>query len=179
MSSPAQRRPVDLPASPVVRLIAPSASYSLRGDLDVMRAAGTVIGTTPSEVACRAVAGPAWSALWLGPDEQMLVGPLDDQARFETALAAALHGRVHSLVDVSHRQVALEVAGPQAATLLNCACPLDLDLQAFPVGMVTRTVFAKAEIVLWRQAPDLFRIDAWRSYAGYLTTFLDTAARIG
>lgn len=179
MSSLAERRPVSLPPNDVVRLLPPSASYSLRGDAAVMRAAGTIIGATPSEVACRAVGGPAWSALWLGPDEQMLVGPLADQPRFEAAMVAALQGLPHSLVDVSHRQVALEIAGPRAELLLNCACPLDLEQQAFPVSMVTRTVFAKAEIILWRQAADRFRIDVWRSYASYLTAFLDTAARSG
>lgn len=175
MAETAQRRPVELAAPRVARLLPPAASYSLRGDAAVMQAAGSVIGALPSQQACRAVSGAAWSALWLGPDEQMLVGPLADQPRFEAALGAALQGHVHSLVDVSHRQVALEVAGPRAATLINCACPLDLDLQAFPVAMVTRTVFAKAEIILWRQATDLFRIDVWRSYASYLTAYLDIA----
>jgi glucoamylase len=33
---------------------------------------------------------------------------------------------------------------------------LDLDIEAFPVDMCTRTVFAKADIVLWRTAPDTF-----------------------
>jgi sarcosine oxidase subunit gamma len=179
MASRAERRVVTLRESSVAKLLAPAAYYVLRGDAALMQAAGAAIGVRPSVVPCRAVSGPAWSALWLGPDEQMLRGPLTDQARFVAALSTALGALPHSLVDVGHRQVALEVSGPQATTLINTACPLDLDPQAFPVSMVTRTVFAKAEIILWRKAIDVFQIDVWRSYAGYVTDSLDTAARSG
>jgi sarcosine oxidase, subunit gamma len=180
MSRVAERRVVDLAeTSGVARLLAPAAYYVLRGDAAVMQAASPVIGARPSETACRAVSGPVWSALWLGPDEQMLRGALEDQARFEAALSQALEAKPHSLVDVSHRQVALEVVGKRAATWINTACPLDLDLDAFPVSMVTRTVFAKAEVILWRKAPDVFHIDVWRSYANYLTAFLHRAAQTG
>jgi sarcosine oxidase subunit gamma len=179
MASRAQRRVVSLPEGSVAKLLPPAAYYVLRGDSAVMQAAGAVIGARPSETACRAVSGPSWSALWLGPDEQLLRGPLAEPQRFAADLGTALVGLPHSLVDVSHRQVAFEVSGSQAAMLINTACPLDLDLQAFPVSMVTRTVFAKAEIILWRRSPDTFHMDIWRSYASYLAALLDTAARSG
>lgn len=180
MSDAAQRQRVTLADNGgVARLLAPAACLVLRGDDTVMQAAGTVIGAMPSVTACRAVSGPVWSALWLGPDEQMLLGPVAEQAGFESALGAALGSLPHSLVDVSHRQVAFELAGPAAATLLNAACPLDLDLAAFPVTMVTRTVFAKAEIILWRKAPDVFHVDIWRSYADYFTAMINMAAESG
>jgi sarcosine oxidase, subunit gamma len=83
----------------------------------------------------------------------------------------------HSLVDVSHRQTAFEVSGPQATLLLNAGCPLDLDLSAFPVGMCTRTVLAKAEIVLWRTSQDVFHVEVWRSFADYVSRFLAEVAR--
>jgi sarcosine oxidase, subunit gamma len=93
------------------------------------------------------------------------------------ALGPALRELPHSLVDVSHRQTALQVSGPGAAVLLSAGCPLDLDPSAFPVGMCTRTVLAKAEIVLWRTAEDIFHIEVWRSFAAYVSRFLAEAAR--
>jgi sarcosine oxidase, subunit gamma len=45
------------------------------------------------------------------------------------------------------------------------------------VGMATRTLLGKAEIVLWRQAVDRFQIDVWRSFAPYVREFLSEAAR--
>src|ERR1039457_130132 len=85
--------------------------------------------------------------------------------------------RSHSLVDVSHRQTGLEMSGPRAADILNSGCPLDLDVSAFAVGMCTRTVFAKAEIVLWRIAADVFRLEVWRSFTDYVARFLGEVAR--
>ena len=54
---------------------------------------------------------------------------------------------------------------------------LDLDERAFPVGMCTRTLLAKAEVVLWRIAPDSFRLEVWRSFAAYVSLYLAEAAR--
>ena len=67
-------------------------------------------------------------------------------------------------------------AGPEAARLLNAACPLDLDPSAFPVGMCTRTLFAKAEIVLWRTGATAFHVEVWRSFAPYVVGHLTQAS---
>jgi sarcosine oxidase subunit gamma len=71
----------------------------------------------------------------------------------------------------------LNVTGDFAAELLACACPRDLDIEAFPVGACGRTLFGKAEIVLWRRAPRNFHIEVWRSYAEYVTLWLIEASR--
>jgi sarcosine oxidase, subunit gamma len=140
-----------------------------------MRAAGAALGMEILQTACRAVVNGEVAALWQGPDEQLLLGP--DGLDLAATLAAALRELPHSLVDVSHRQTAVEVSGPQAAVLLNAGCPLDLDLSAFPVGMCTRTVLAKAEIVLWRTSAEVFHVEVWRSFAAYVTEFLAEVAR--
>ena len=51
------------------------------------------------------------------------------------------------------------------------------DLKAFPIGMATRTMFDKAEIVLWRRAATTFHVEVWRSFAPYLAGSLAEAAR--
>ena len=78
----------------------------------------------------------------------------------------------HALVDISHRQTALEISGPRAAEILNGACPLDLDIRAFPVDGCTRTVLAKADIVLWRTRSDVFHLEVWRSFTPYANALL-------
>ena len=171
--------------SSLVQPLPPATRYILRGSVPLMTAAGAALGLAISQTACRAATtSPASSsgltptglaALWLGPDEQLLLAP----AGFDvaTALEPALSGLPHSLVDVSHRQTAFEVSGPNAALLLSAGCPLDLDESAFPVGMCTRTVLAKAEIVLWRTRPDVFHVEVWRSFADYVSRFLAEVAR--
>ncbi len=68
------------------------------------------------------------------------------------------------------------MSGPHAATILSGACPLDLDLGEFPVGMCTRTVLAKADIMLWRTGEDSFHLEVWRSFSGYVTGLLSEIA---
>lgn len=154
----------------------PLTRYVLRGGREVMKAAGDALGLSISETACRAAVNQDRAALWLGPDEQLLLAAATDSA-IETALTQALREHPHSLVDVSHRQTALEVIGPEGVLLLRAGCPLDLDPSEFPVGMCTRTVLAKAEIVLWRSAPEIFHVEVWRSFAAYVSSFLAEVAR--
>ena len=92
-------------------------------------------------------------------------------------IEAALETIPHSLVDVSHRQLALDVGGAVAARAISAGCPLDLRISAFPIGVATRTIFDKAEIVLWRRAETAFRIEVWRSFAPYLVAALAEAVR--
>ncbi|HLY55485.1 MAG TPA: sarcosine oxidase subunit gamma family protein, partial [Stellaceae bacterium] len=93
------------------------------------------------------------------------------------ALAASLAGQKHSLVDISHRLAGLEIAGRDADIVLAAFCPLDLRISAFPVGMCTRTVLAKAEIVLWRTEANKFRLEAARSFGAYVLALVEEACR--
>jgi sarcosine oxidase subunit gamma len=80
-------------------------------------------------------------------------------------------------VDVSHRQIAFEVTGAHAHLALNAGCPLDLHLESFPVGMCTRTILGKADIILWRTDAIVFHVEVWRSFAEYAAQFLAEASR--
>ena len=169
------RRAPEITASALVRALPPASRYILRGGPQVMTAAGSALGLTISQVACRAATNGQQAALWLGPDEQLLIAP--ESADLAATLQPALRDLPHSLVEVSHRQIALEVSGPHATNVLNAGCPLDLDLSAFPVGMCTRTVLTKAEIVLWRTDETVFHVEVWRSFASYVTELLAEVAR--
>ncbi|GAC1458305.1 MAG: sarcosine oxidase subunit gamma [Steroidobacteraceae bacterium] len=171
----ARRGPL-LTASPLVQSLPPATRYILRGGPGVRAAAAQALGLQVPASACRAVPEGERAALWLGPDEWLLIAADGSAAAMATALNLALQALPHSLVDVSHRQVGLAVSGPQAATLLAAGCPLDLDARPFPVNMCTRTVLGKAEVVLWRTGPDAFRIEVWRSFASYVCAFLAEAA---
>lgn len=160
-----------------VEPLPPASRFVLRGSEAVCRAAAAALCVEVPQQACRAASAGTHACLWLGPDEWLVLAPAADGAALAAALAEALKELPHSLVDVSHRQVALALTGATAALLLAAGCPLDLDARAFPVGMCTRTMLAKAEIVLWRQAPERFRLEVWRSFAPYVTHYLAEAAR--
>jgi len=175
MAEPATRRSVVVTPGTSWRPGPPRTRFSLRVGLDVAAAPAVAAGLPISTVPCRAVSIGDWSALWLGPEEQLLIGPEDAGVAMKALVERTLHGLEFSLVDVSHRQGALEIHGPQAAAMINTGCPLDLGIHQFPVGACTRTVFAKTEIVLWRRATESFHVEVWRSFTPYLAGLLAQA----
>jgi sarcosine oxidase subunit gamma len=145
---------------------------NFRGAEGAVQAMETVFGPALPREACRAALGADRAALWLGPDEWLLLTlPGVGESLIEGA-EAQLATLPHSLVDISNRQIALGLSGRHAATVLSGGNPLDFDLAAFPVGMCTRTILGKAEIVLWRTEPERFHIEVWRSFAPYVRGFL-------
>jgi sarcosine oxidase, subunit gamma len=150
---------------------------SLRGGPAVLAAASDAFSLQLPLEACRAAEGDARAALWLGPDEQLLLVQESDWDATLVALTRRLAGMPHSLVDITHRQVALQVQGPHVADTLSAGCPLDLHPDAFPIGMCTRTLFFKAPIVLWRTAADAFHLEVWRSFVPYVQQLLREVAR--
>ncbi len=150
--------------------------WIVRGGPDVAGPAGAAFGASPPLQPLRAACEGPRAALWMGPDEWLLIAE-DSAPEIGGALEAALAGVPHSLVDVSHRQCAIEVSGAGAARLLNAGVPLDLDTAAFPVGMVARTLLLKAEIVLWRCEAERFRVETGRSFGPYVAAVLAASAR--
>lgn len=164
---------LDISAPPLVLTPLPAVTRLLfQGDALATDAVGAALGLPLPREACRANCISGTAALWLGPDEWLLVTDIA-----AATLGQALTGHTHALVDVTHRQAALCVQGPFAIMALNAGCPLDLDAAAFPVGACTRTLFGKAEIVLWRAGPDAFHVEAARSFIPYVVALLREASR--
>jgi sarcosine oxidase subunit gamma len=149
--------------------------YSFRGSDEVAAQLATALGLVAPPQNCAAT-GEKGTLIRLGPDEIYIVGPAGNGHSLASNLEV-IAGHAHALVDISHRNFAFTLSGTKVADVLAAGNPLDLHISAFPVGMATRTLLGKAEIVLWRQAPDRFRIDCWRSFAPYVREFLGEAAR--
>lgn len=145
----------------------PVARFSLRARAEDAAALSAALGLDlPARIgACATVGGVA--ALKLGPDEWTLQAPEADAGRL-AALSAPVP---HSLVDVSDRELSFAIRGPRAADLMTIGCPRDLD--AVAPGEGRRTVFDGVTVVLWREGPQAFRIDVWRSYAPHVRALLD------
>ena len=117
----------------------------------------------------------AYLAMRPSPDEFWLIGP--DVPGLADQIARDLGQAWHSLVNIGHRNFGLHVWGSAVCEVLNAGCPLDLHPTAFPVGMATRTLLGKAEIVLARLETGKFRLECGRSFAPYAMDFLGEAAR--
>ena len=157
----------------------PAARFILQGGPLARAAAGQAFGVALPEIACRANSTGPRSALWLGPDECLLLAPEGAAERVAAEIEIALSGIAHSLVDVSDRQVAIALTGPAARDILCQGCPLDLDPAEFTAGMCTRTIFVKAEVVLWRRSAEEYHLEVGRSFSGYVLGWMQESIRGG
>ena len=133
------------------------------------------IGQRASQPSDEFSAGGIAEAICLGPDEWKLHVPNPLLARIIARCANVYEAHPHSLVDISGREVTLEIEGPRAAELLTIGCPRDI--HAMPVGEGRRTVFDGVMVVIWREASDRFRMDIWNSFAPHLLALLETGSR--
>jgi sarcosine oxidase subunit gamma len=114
----------------------------------------------------------------IGPDEWLLIAPDGLAESLTDAIEREFAGKLHALVDISHRNKAVVVEGTEAATVLSAGVPIDLSDAAFPPGSSTRTVLGKAEIVLMREkVGHRYRIECGRSFAPYVYAFVEESGR--
>ncbi|ENN87427.1 sarcosine oxidase, gamma subunit family [Rhizobium freirei PRF 81] len=151
--------------SATVRLTpaAPASRISLRAPADsvdgLSHALGLQVPTRPKTSA----SNNGRHALWLGPDEWLVI----DENGADLVDVAASAGALHSATNVSHRNTAVIVSGPGAEATLAAGCSQDVSLGAFPVGACSRTLLGKAEVVILRLDEETFRVEVWRSFSDY------------
>lgn len=107
------------------------------------------------------------AALWLGPDEWLLIGPPDAGPWIVEEVGAALRGTHHSVVDVSASRVALELRGLGVRELLSKGCSIDLHPRVWTAGSCAQTVLGKAPVIL-HERDGATRILVRTSFADYL-----------
>jgi sarcosine oxidase, subunit gamma len=171
-SALAGRRPVDVAGRLSIGAAPDCARFSLRVGEDGREAAGRAFGLAlPPRIGGLAQAGERWAAC-LGPDEWYLLAPEAETAAIEASFSALVV--LHSLVDVGHREVGIEIGGEAAGLALSAVSPLDL--AAMPAGSATRTVLDRTQVVLVKHASDHYRIEVWQSFAGHVWDLLAASA---
>ncbi|MFT2213269.1 sarcosine oxidase subunit gamma family protein [Rhizobium giardinii] len=151
---------------------APATRLSLRAKPDAVSALSLALGLSLPTRPKTSASAHGRHALWLGPDEWLVI----DENGADMMGAVASSGVLHSATDISHRNTAVIVKGRGAEVAINGGCPQDLSLGIFPVGACSRTVLGKAEVVIFRTAEDTFRVECWRSFAPYVSGLLNEAA---
>jgi sarcosine oxidase subunit gamma len=147
------------------------------GDAAAREAAEAVLGLAlpPPN---RFVSHPERSALWLGPDEFLIVTEPGAEAALAAALRHGLAAHHASVTEVSDGRTTIEIAGPAARDLIAKGCGLDLHPRVFGVGHCAQSGLAKARVAL-RQIDETptFEILVERSHAEYLWAWLSDARR--
>lgn len=160
-----------VPADPASRIV-------LRSRAEAMAPLSKVLGVKlPEKPKTSAVSKAARiarrTALWIGPDEWLVIDPNGADLM---ALCSKVK-KLHSAVDVSQRNTAIHVSGQAAQSVISAGCPQNLSLDIFPIGACSRTILGKAEIVLLREDARAFRVECWRSFSDYVFAYLADAAR--
>jgi sarcosine oxidase subunit gamma len=135
------------------------------------KAPGSDLPTEPNTVTGDA----SRAALWLGPDEWLVVGPPGSETALETDLRAA----GATVVDVSANRTTLEIRGRGVRELLEFGCQIDLDPRVFGPGRCAQTLLARANVLIWFVADDpepVYRLLVRPSFAAYLAGWLADAA---
>ncbi|MBP2237403.1 sarcosine oxidase subunit gamma [Sinorhizobium kostiense] len=159
------------PAATVTPAV-PASRIALRAPAESVSALSAALGVTLPVRPKTSASTAKRHALWLGPDEWLVI----DEDGADLMAAAASSNALHSATDVSHRNTAVIVSGSGAEVAINSGCPQDLSLAIFPVGACSRTIFGKAEIILFRTAEDSFRVECWRSFSSFVFGLLSEGA---
>lgn len=163
------------PASLVICAAPDYARFNLRIDPAQLAGASKAFELElPTKIGAISVAGDRVGAR-LGPDEWYLLAAPSSQEAVERAFAELYPAIPHSLVDVGHREVGIDISGTHVVSVLSSA--IAFDLGAMPAGTGCRTIFDRTQIVLLREAVDRFRITVWRSYAEHVWQLLAAAGR--
>lgn len=159
----------------------PTGMITLRGDLasDAVRdAVDRGLGVAvPGQR--EALIGDGTAALWMAPDELLLVcayaSVSDRMATIENALA----GHHFLAVDVSDARAHIRVEGSGAREALAKLCPVDLSPDVFTPGMIRRTRMAQIAAAFWLDMDGIFHVICFRSVSDYAFNILKTAAKPG
>jgi len=116
--------------------------------------------------------GKGCKALWLGPDEWLVIGSDEGLASDLSSPPDGLHSAV---TDVSANRVILELSGPHARDVLSKSCELDFHPRVFGTGMVVQTLLAKSQAIIEQVGGDRYHLYVRNSFARYVAEWLSDA----
>jgi sarcosine oxidase subunit gamma len=193
-AAPATKKNLSLRTSPAALLRAAFETGSVRGtvelseitfltmvgirvgrDTDAGHRIASVTGGLPAT--CGAVSGAGdTSVLWLGPEEFLVVAPLEAHESLGgdliQALREALADGEGQVVDLSANRTTFELTGPRARAVLEKGCALDLHPRVLKAGTALSTEIGNIPVVLWKTGEESYRIFPRASFAEFLGRWL-------
>jgi sarcosine oxidase subunit gamma len=146
---------------------------TLRGALpDLAPAVRDLTGCDMPEARMMARAGEA-AALWMSPDELLILCPYRDAPSMADRLRTALNDAFATVAVVSDARAVFEIGGPGAEDVLASLAPVDFSAMAG--AEVRRTRLAQVPAAFWREGEG-FRLVCFRSVARYVEDVLANAA---
>ena len=113
-------------------------------------------------------------ALWLGPDEWLVVDGPGAASAIVEELERALNGLHHSVVDVSADRAVVQLVGDERRELLSRGCGLDLHPRSWRDGDCAQTLLARIPVLL-QEREQATRVFVRASFSGHLVDWLLSA----
>jgi len=134
----------------------------------ITAALGVALPLTPNDVGARGDR----RALWLGPDEWLVVGPHGQQAAIEQELRNGLNDAFGSITDVAANRTLLEIGGTNARVCLSHGIAIDLDPRSFGPIRCAQTLLAKAQVIVECRDESGLILYVRASFAAYAADWL-------
>jgi len=119
--------------------------------------------------------------LWLGPDEYLVIGPRDSEAKIAAALKKSFGKAHHQIADVSDYYTTIRASGAFARDALARLSTLDLHPRSMSAGRSIGSMFGHAQAILHTQESPrglIFDLYVRWSMASYLWASLMEAGRV-
>lgn len=122
----------------------------LRVDPDSPAAAaiGKTLGGALPTIPCTSVRLGDTDALWLGPDEWLLLAGPGRAEEMMATMRGAAADMFASITDVSAQRTAVELTGDAVRTVLAHGCAIDLHPSKMPADACVQTLLAQAPVTL-------------------------------
>jgi sarcosine oxidase, subunit gamma len=119
--------------------------------------------------------GGGREALWLGPDQWLVVGAPGSAPAITAELGRGLGGQHHAAVDTSANRTVVELTGDARFDLLTQGCSLDLHPRAWRPGRCAQTLLARVPVLL-QEREQATRVFVRASFAAHLAGWLTAVA---
>ena len=141
-------------------------------DAGLMQRLATAIGLALPIAPNTVTSGKDRRALWLAPDEWLVVGPDGQQGAIEQELRNGLNGAFGSVTDVSANRTLLQIRGAKARARLAHGIAIDLDPRSFGPIRCAQTLLAKAQVIIECRDESSFILYVRASFATYAADWL-------
>lgn len=157
----------------------PCGLLNLRGAEMVCRHYGAVLGFELPHVPNTTTGAKNITAMWMGPDEWLVKTGDGKEVTLADTLREAVRGQHAAVTTVSDSYRIFRVSGVDARAVLSQGTAVDLHPGSFTPGHCVRTSMGKTGVIL-HQVDDMpsYDVYVWRSYADYLSSWLDKAAGV-
>jgi len=154
---------------------------TLRGDLAATKVKNVVKKVTGQAIPAqrKALVEGRRGALWMSPDELLLLVPYAEAEEAVATITKALRGVHHLAVNVSDARAYVTVEGAGAAEVMAKNAPVDFSAAAFGAGDFRRSRVGQVAAAFWKEEAGAFHVVSFRSVGDYVFDLLRVSAEAG